>query len=69
MLYSRTVETDVGQDTRLKWGLRDRYQHTRLLEALEIGDGELAGQVAMEAVQEAWDNLAEVILNDDTGED
>jgi DNA-binding GntR family transcriptional regulator len=68
MLYSRTVETDIGQDTRLKWGLRDRYQHTRLLEALEIGDGELASQVAMEAVQEAWDNLAEVILNDITGE-
>jgi DNA-binding GntR family transcriptional regulator len=68
MLYSRTVETEIGQDTRLKWGSRDRYQHTRLINALEVGDRDLAGQVAMEAVQEAWDNLAEEILNDKTGE-
>jgi DNA-binding GntR family transcriptional regulator len=62
MLYSRTMKTEIGLETRLKWGERDRYQHTRLLEALEAGDGELAGKVATEAVEEAWDNLAELIL-------
>lgn len=63
MLYSRTVNTEIGLDTRLKWGERDKYQHTRILEALETGDGDRARQVATEAVQEAWDNLAEHIFN------
>jgi DNA-binding GntR family transcriptional regulator len=63
MLYSRTIETEIGLETRLKWGERDRYQHTRLLEALEAGDGDRACQVATEAVQEAWDNLAAFIFN------
>jgi len=62
MLYSRTIKTEVGLETRLKWGERDRYQHTRLVEALEAGDSELAGQVATEAVEEAWNNLAELIF-------
>jgi DNA-binding GntR family transcriptional regulator len=63
MLYSRTNETEIGIETRLKWGERDRYQHTRLLEALEAADGDLAGQVATEAVQEAWENLAELVFD------
>jgi len=62
MLYSRTMKTEIGLETRLKWGERDRFQHTRLVEALEAGDGELAGQVATEAVEEAWNNLAELIF-------
>ena len=62
MLYSRTMKTEIGLETRLKWGERDRFQHTRLIEALETGDGELAGQFATEAVEEAWNNLAELIF-------
>jgi DNA-binding GntR family transcriptional regulator len=62
MLYSHTVKTEIGLETRLKWGERDRFQHTRLVEALEAGDGELARQVATEAVEEAWNNLAELIF-------
>jgi DNA-binding GntR family transcriptional regulator len=62
MLYSKTVKTEIGLETRLKWGERDRFQHTRLLEALEAGDGDLACQVATEAVEEAWTNLAELIF-------
>lgn len=62
MLYSRTMKTEIGLETRLKWGERDCYQHTRLLEALEAGDGNLAYQAATEAVDEAWDNLAELIF-------
>jgi DNA-binding GntR family transcriptional regulator len=62
MLYSRTVKTEIGLETRLKWGERDRYQHTRLLDALEAGNSELAGQLATEAVEEAWNNLAELIF-------
>lgn len=62
MLYSHTVKTEIGLETRLKWGERDRFQHTRLVEALEAGDGELARQVATEAVEEAWTNLAELIF-------
>jgi DNA-binding GntR family transcriptional regulator len=62
MLYSRTAKTEIGLETRLKWGERDRFQHTRLLEALEAGDGEAASQAATEAVEEAWDNLAELIF-------
>jgi DNA-binding GntR family transcriptional regulator len=69
MLYSRTVDTDIGHDTRIKWGERDRYQHNRILEALEAGDGDSARCVATEAVQEAWDNLAEIIFNNRTDED
>lgn len=62
MLYSKTVKTEIGLETRLKWGERDRFQHTRLLEALEAGDGDLACQAATEAVEEAWTNLAELIF-------
>jgi DNA-binding GntR family transcriptional regulator len=62
MLYSQTMQLEIGLETRLKWGERDRYQHTRLIEALEAGDGELARQVATEAVEEAWNNLAELIF-------
>ncbi len=62
MLYSRTMKTEIGLETRLKWGERDRYQHTRLLDALEAGNSELAGQAATEAVEEAWNNLAELIF-------
>ena len=62
MLYSKTVKTEIGLETRLKWGERDRFQHTRLLEALEASDGDLACQSATEAVEEAWDNLAELIF-------
>jgi DNA-binding GntR family transcriptional regulator len=62
MLYSRTVKTEIGLETRLKWGERDRFQHTRLLEALEAGDGNSACQAATEAVEEAWTNLADLIF-------
>lgn len=62
MLYSRTMKTEIGLETRLKWGERDRYQHTRLLDALETGNAEAAGQAATDAVEEAWDNLAELIF-------
>ena len=62
MLYSRTMRTEIGMETRLKWGERDKYQHTRLLDALEAGDGDLARQAATEAVEEAWRNLAEIIF-------
>jgi DNA-binding GntR family transcriptional regulator len=60
MLYSRTKKTEIGLEIRSKWGERDRFQHTRLLEALEAGDGELARQVATEAVEEAWNNLSDL---------
>lgn len=69
MLYSRTVKAEIGQDTRIKWGERDRYQHTRILEALEAGDGDRACQAATEAVQEAWGNLAELIFDSVSDED
>lgn len=62
MLYSQTKKTEIGLEIRRKWGERDRFQHTRLIEALEAGDGELARQVATEAVEEAWKNLAEFIF-------
>jgi DNA-binding GntR family transcriptional regulator len=68
MLYSRTMKTEIGLDTRLKWGERDRFQHIRLVGALEAGDGELAGQFATEAVEEAWNNLAELIFEKSDGE-
>ena len=68
MLYSRTMKTEIGLGTRLKWGERDRFQHTRLIEALEAGDGELAGQFATEAVEEAWNNLAELIFENPNDE-
>lgn len=63
MLYSRTAETEIGEETRRKWGRRDRHQHTRLLEALEAGDGGRARQLAQDAVEEAWENLSEVVLH------
>lgn len=62
MLYNETRETKVGIKTRLKWGERDRFQHTRLLKALEEGNGQLASQYATEAVEEAWQNLADLIF-------
>lgn len=62
MLYSQTAKKEIGLETRLKWGKRDHFQHTRLLEALEAGDRELARQFATEAVEEAWTNLAELIF-------
>lgn len=65
MLYSRTAETDIGEETRLKWGQRDRYQHTRLLEALEAGDAGRARRVATEAVEEAWENLSTLFFDED----
>jgi DNA-binding GntR family transcriptional regulator len=74
MLYSRTAKTEIGQETRHKWGSRDQYQHTRLLEALKAGDGDLACQFSTEAVLEAWENLAELIFvnedkNSESGDD
>jgi len=63
MLYSRTKQTEIGLEIRLNWGERDQFQHTRLLEALESADGDLACQVATEAVHEAWDNLAELVFD------
>jgi DNA-binding GntR family transcriptional regulator len=68
MLYSRTMKTEIGLETRLKWGERDRFQHTRLVAALEAGDSEFARQVATEAVEEAWNNLAELIFEKSNGE-
>lgn len=73
MLYSRTAQTEIGLETRHKWGIRDQYQHARLLEALKAGDADLACQVSTEAVNEAWENLAELIFdkadkNTDSGE-
>lgn len=62
MLYSRTTTLEIGLETRVKWGQQDRYQHTRLLEALESGDSEKASQAATEAVLEAWDNLATIVF-------
>lgn len=62
MLYSRTAETDIGEETRRKWGRRDRHQHSHLLEALEAGDGKRARQLAQDAVEEAWENLSELVL-------
>ena len=61
MVYERTLETDGGQEIRNKWGERDRLQHTRLLEALEAGDGPRARQVVAEYVDEAWRHLASTI--------
>lgn len=69
MLYSRTVKTEIGLETRLKWGERDRYQHTRLLNALEAGDDKLACQAASEAVEEAWKNLADLIFEKSENEE
>lgn len=62
LLYSKTQQTEIGIETRLKWGERDKYQHTRLLKALEAGDGNAARDAASEAVEEAWNNLAEIIF-------
>ncbi|MFQ5610968.1 MAG: GntR family transcriptional regulator [Anaerolineae bacterium] len=61
MVYGRTLETDKGAEIRQRWGARDRFQHTRLLEALEAGDGPRARQVVAEYVDEAWRNLVSVI--------
>jgi DNA-binding GntR family transcriptional regulator len=64
MLYGRTQHTDEGREVRLKWGDRDRIQHTRLLEALEAGDGAAARQVVHDYVAEAWHNLQSVIADE-----
>jgi DNA-binding GntR family transcriptional regulator len=61
MVYERTLETDGGTKIRSRWGERDGLQHTRLLEALEAGDGPRARQVAAEYVNEAWRNLSSTI--------
>ncbi len=61
MLYGRTMGTGMGVETRVKWGERDRLQHTRLLQALQARDGAQARQVVQEYVAEAWDNLAAVV--------
>jgi DNA-binding GntR family transcriptional regulator len=61
MLYGRTLGIDQGAEIRIKWGERDRLQHTRLLEALEANDGPRARQVVAESVEEAWNNLASLI--------
>lgn len=64
MLYGRTQSTEQGREIRLKWGERDRIQHTRLLEALEAGDGAAARQIVHDYVDEAWDNLQSVIADE-----
>ena len=33
--YQRTLEAEAGAEIRLRWGERDKIQHTRLLEALD----------------------------------
>jgi len=38
MLYSRTSTTEIGKETRIKWGKSDQLTHTRILEALKAGD-------------------------------
>ncbi len=68
MVYARTLETGKGAEIRQQWGERDRYQHARLLEALEAGDGPRARQVVAEYVEEAWHNLASVIMGSSTEE-
>lgn len=67
MLYSRTLGTDEGVETRVRWGERDRLQHTRLLRALQSGDGKQARQVVHEYVDEAWENLAAIVIESDNG--
>ncbi len=59
--YQRTLETEAGTEIRLRWGERDKIQHTRLLEALEAGDGPRARQVVTEYVDEDWRNLASIM--------
>jgi DNA-binding GntR family transcriptional regulator len=69
MLYSRTIATEIGKETRITWGHRDQITHTHILDALKAGDAELACQVVTEAVEEAWGNLAELVFegtDDDT---
>jgi len=62
MLYSRTIAADIGKETRLKWGTYDQVHHTRIFEALKAGDSDLASQLTTEAVENAWNNLAEIIF-------
>lgn len=64
MLYGRTQGTEQGREIRLKWGQRDRIQHTRLLEALEAGDGAAARRIVHDYVTEAWHNLQSVIADE-----
>lgn len=59
--YQRTLEAEAGTEIRLRWGERDKIQHTRLLEALEAGDGPRARQVVTEYVDEDWRNLASIM--------
>ena len=65
MLYGRTTDAEHGKKIRLKWGERDRIQHTRLLEALEAGDGARARAITHEYVEEAWSNLMAVAAETD----
>jgi DNA-binding GntR family transcriptional regulator len=59
--YQRTLEAEVGTEIRLRWGERDKIQHTQLLEALEAGDGLQARQVVAEYVDEDWRNLTSIM--------
>lgn len=59
--YQRTLGAEAGTEIRLRWGERDKIQHTRLLEALEAGDGPRARQVVIEYVDEDWGNLASIM--------
>jgi len=61
ILYARTLTSEEGSDIRQRLGEADRRQHTRLLEALEAGDGPLARQVVAEYVDQAWHNLASIL--------
>lgn len=65
MLYNRTTDTEHGESIRLKWGERDRIQHTRLLEALENRDGARAQEITREYVEEAWTNLMAIAAETD----
>jgi DNA-binding GntR family transcriptional regulator len=58
ILYARTLKTEGGAEIRERLGEADRHQHTRLLQALEAGNGPRARQVVSEYVDEAWNNLA-----------
>lgn len=65
--YQRTLEAEAGTEIRLRWGERDKIQHTRLLEALEAGDGPRARQVVTEYVDEDWRNLASIMRSSAKG--
>lgn len=66
MLYERTLTKEWGAEIRTKWGLQDKLQHTRLLEALEAGNGLRARQVVEDYVAQAHENLVSIIPLPDT---